>query len=174
MTRFQTAFGNGQGSTSSLRENGKYKLKTDEFSRETLEHIEDYSDEPLPKRRLTMRTIRTLYVVLSFALICGRAAFAEPSLSLGTVAMMPGGTGTLPLSLSGGTDPFAGSNAKIILPAKVHCEGVTAGPALSDTFTVDHRMVTGTQDVVTILAYSGTNTFTGGEVLQLFVAKRCG
>lgn len=104
-------------------------------------------------------------ILVCLFLFCG-ASVASPTLQLGTLTLSPGGTGILPLSLSGGTAPFAGINAKIVLPSKIHCDGVQAGSTLSGGFILDHRAA-GSPEVVTVVAYSGTLTFTNGEALRL-------
>ncbi len=51
-------------------------------------------------------------------------ANAAPQLTLGSPTIMQGGTGSLTLSIYGGTEPYAGVNAKILLPHGITVTGV--------------------------------------------------
>jgi hypothetical protein len=112
-----------------------------------------------------MRTVSLLMTSFTFSVVCCGVSFAAPQFTLGSVTLPPGGTGVLPLSVSGGTEAFAGLNARIVLPPDVYCEGLSQGSALSGSFVVDHRKTPGAQETITVLAYSGTDTFSNGEVL---------
>ena len=108
---------------------------------------------------------RICVLVACAGLLCG-VCFAGPTLQVGSPTLAPGGTGVLTMSVSGGEEPFAGVNARLVLPPKIHCDGVQAGPALSGGFILDHA-VAGDPEVVTVVAYSGAQTFTNGEALRL-------
>ncbi len=106
-----------------------------------------------------------LITLMCVVMACG-ASQAAPTLQVGSPTLAPGGTGVLPLSVSGGAEPFAGINARLVLPPKIHCTEVLLGPALSGGFIKD-SLVAGDPETVTVVAYSGSLTFTNGEVLHL-------
>lgn len=97
-------------------------------------------------------------------------ASASPVIQIGQVTISSSGTGILPILLTGGTEPYAGINAKIVLPTGIHCLGVSRGSSLSGSFLIDHRVVNGAQDVVTLLTYSGSSTFINGEIFLLQIS----
>jgi len=106
-------------------------------------------------------------LLLFFWLSVPLAAFSQPALYLGSVNGWQGGTVALDVGLSGGNAPYAGFNATLQLPAGFQFLGVLNGPLLSGRgFIVAQQpsVVQGTNQL-SILAYSGTNTFTGNGVL---------
>lgn len=90
-------------------------------------------------------------------------------LSLGSVTLSPDASADLSLSLSGGTEPYAGVNAKILLPKGVSVTGVTPGALLtSKNFVTDFRTFSDeANEGVTLIAYSAENTFSASGVLLL-------
>jgi hypothetical protein len=79
-------------------------------------------------------------------------------------------SGPLTLNLTGGAEPYAGVNAKILLPSGVHVTGISQGAILSAGFTLDWRSVPGTSgNEVTIIAYSGTDTCTAASGVLLIL-----
>jgi len=108
------------------------------------------------------------FIFLFFGSALGAAA--EPKLSLGSVGIIvPGGSGSLALSLSGGTEPYAGINAKIMLPEGVTVTAVSEGELLNaGAFTIDWRGFSeaGGNGVV-VIAYSGTQTFIASDGILL-------
>ncbi len=106
------------------------------------------------------KVIGTMLILLAIPLM----ASAQPQLSLGSASGPPGTQVSLPLSISGGTESYAGVNAQIVLPAGVSLLSVTRGPLLSTAFTTDANPATRT-----VIAYSGTGVFSAasGVLLQL-------
>ena len=78
-----------------------------------------------------------LITLMCLVMACG-VSYTAPTLQVGSPALAPGGTGVLPLVVSGGAEPFAGINARLVLPPKIHCEGVQAGPGLPGGFIRDY------------------------------------
>ena len=78
-----------------------------------------------------MKRLLTVLAIVVF--ICGAASqvHAAPQLSIGSVEIERGETGSVDLSLSGGTEPYAGVNARILLPAGVTVTGVSGDVLLS-------------------------------------------
>ena len=109
-----------------------------------------------------------LSAITAFVVLMGATTCAEPVLDLGEVTVDAGETAVLPLIVSGG-GTYGGVNAKIVLPEKITCTGVTRGTALAGDFYLDYRVADSVQDTVTVVAYSGDTTFTNGEVLLLNV-----
>ncbi|MEE4357748.1 MAG: dockerin type I domain-containing protein [Desulfococcaceae bacterium] len=97
-------------------------------------------------------------------------AIAAPQLSLSPASILQGGTGTMNLTLSGGTEPYAGVNAKIFLPQGITVTGVSKGSLLSSAFKTAWKVLPeagGTR--ITLAAYSGFETFnsSAGTLLTL-------
>ncbi|MCP4107750.1 MAG: hypothetical protein GY749_19760 [Desulfobacteraceae bacterium] len=90
-------------------------------------------------------------------------ANAAPQLTLGSPIIMQGGTGSLTLSISDGTEPYAGANAKILLPDGIAVTGVSEGDLL-EGFTTDYYQLSNSNEV-TVIAYSRDKTFNSGGVL---------
>lgn len=90
-------------------------------------------------------------------------ANAAPQLELGSATVSQGGTGTLNLNISGGTESYAGVNAKIILPQGINVEGISKGDLL-EGFTADYYQLSNSNEV-TVIAYSGNKTFSSDGVL---------
>jgi len=111
-----------------------------------------------------------ILTLTTFLLIIASQSGAVPTLTIGNVSISVGGEGQLPITLSGGVVPFAGVNAKIILPQGVSCTGVVRGALLDARFQVDYLAVDAAQHAVTVIAYSGEATFQNGEVLLLQLA----
>lgn len=77
-----------------------------------------------------------LLVAAALCLIAS-ATHAAPLLSLDTATAQPGDTVSLILSLSGGTEPYAGFNARINVPSGMAITNVAAETALSAGYAVD-------------------------------------
>jgi hypothetical protein len=106
-------------------------------------------------------------LLLFFWLFAAVAAFSQPVLYLGSVNGWQGGTVALDVGLSAGAAHYAGFNATLQLPAGFQFLRVLNGPLLSGGgFIIAQQpsVVQGTNQL-SILAYSGTNTFTGNGVL---------
>lgn len=109
--------------------------------------------------------MKALLTVLTLALlVAGRAfpAIAAPELSLDSAEVLQGQTAVLNLSISGGTEAYAGVNAKIHLPQGVTVSSVSKGAVLASGFTADWY-ASGSD--VSMIAYSTSNTFSSGGVL---------
>jgi len=91
-------------------------------------------------------------------------ANAAPQLELGSATVSQGGTGMLNLSISGGTESYAGVNAKIILPDGITLEEISS----SIGFVTDYNL---SGNELTIIGYSGDKSFSGtdGVLLTLTV-----
>ncbi len=85
---------------------------------------------------------------------------AAPNLSLSSESIVWGETKIVELSLSGGTESYAGVNARILTPAGVSIAGVEEGGLLSGgDFTVDfHPFSEGETNGATVIAYSDVST----------------
>ena len=74
-------------------------------------------------------------------LLAASTAIAAPKLSLtGPATVQKGGTATLQLCLTGGTEPYGGFNARIGLPKGVTVTSVARGALLPGAFVLDHRV----------------------------------
>ncbi len=107
-----------------------------------------------------------LTIILAVALLLMGVvlqANAAPQLTLGSPTIMQGGTGSLTLSIYGGTEPYAGVNAKILLPQGITVTGVSEGD-LPDGFTTDYYQLSDSNEV-TVIAYSRDKTFSSDGVL---------
>jgi len=95
-------------------------------------------------------------------------ANAAPQLELGSATVSQGGTGMLNLSISGGTESYAGVNAEIIFPEGITVTGISKGALLPEGFVSDYYQVS---NEVTVIAYSEDKTFSGtnGVMLTLTV-----
>ncbi len=102
---------------------------------------------------------------IMFMLCMGLAfqAGAEPTLAIDPVTVRQGGSATLHLRLSDSTDPYAGVNATLELPAGVTVTGASA----LDGFTLEHTDPPGTP--YTLIIYSHENTFSDGLLASLHV-----
>ncbi len=108
-----------------------------------------------------MKQLKTILLIALALLGTTLQAQAAPELSLSSAILAPGGTGTLDLTLSGGTEPYAGVNTKILLPQGITVEGLSKGALLSSGFVTDyHNFSDDDGDGVSLIAYSGTSTFT--------------
>ena len=94
------------------------------------------------------------------------SAHAQPSLSLGSTDIEVGGTASVSLSLSGGTEPYAGFNADILLPDGVSMTSVEAGANLPAGFVIDSYM-DDAGDTASIIVYSDTAALDDGILLEL-------
>jgi len=96
---------------------------------------------------------------------------AAPQLFLGSVDVKPGETASLDLGLSEGTEPYAGVNAKILLPEGTTVADISKGELLSEgDFNVVWRTFSLVEHgCVTVVVYSGTDTFStsNGVLLTL-------
>ena len=101
---------------------------------------------------------------------CSNIGLAEPLLSLGSVNVLQGQTKDVDLRLSGCMAPYAGVNAKILLPTRV-----TEFPLQRQT-AADRELCGRFSDLfgrwnngVTVIAYSGACAFknVGGALLNL-------
>ena len=90
---------------------------------------------------------------------------AAPILSLSSPGSVEqGGTSTLDIGISEGTESFAGVNAKILLPSNVSVTNITKGALLATDFKIDSRELT-EENGVSIIAYSSDNTFSNSGTL---------
>ena len=104
-----------------------------------------------------MKKTTLLMFSLSWLLLATAPARAVPQLSLGSANIDQGGSGVIDLRLSGGDQPYAGMNAKIILPPGVHVSDVMPGALLPLGFALSWRNVSeASGDVLSMIAYSGT------------------
>ncbi len=109
--------------------------------------------------------MKALLTVLTLALFVAGAAFpaiAAPELSLDSAEVLQGQTAVLNLSISGGTEAYAGVNAKIRLPQGVTVSSVSKGTLLASGFTADWY-ASGSD--VAVIAYSTSSTFSSDGVL---------
>lgn len=113
------------------------------------------------------KAITTL--VLCLVLLTG-TSFAAPVLQLGNAYLVPDGSVTLPLLITGADASYAGINARIVLPSKVHCTNVTHGSSLDTGITIAYAATTDDPEAVTVVAYSRDITFGNGEVLLFTIA----
>ncbi len=103
--------------------------------------------------------MKALLTVLTLALFVAGTAFpaiAAPELSLDSAEVLQGQTAVLNLSISGGTEAYAGVNAKIRLPLGVTVSSVPKGAVLASGFTADWY-ASGSD--VAVIAYSTSSTF---------------
>lgn len=110
----------------------------------------------------------TITFFLLVLILTGSAtqASAAPELSLSPVIAWPGGNTSVSLSISGGTQAYAGVNAKILLPKDVSVTKILPGTLLSSDFTVGYRGFSDTQgNGFIVIAYSRTKTFAAAGTL---------
>jgi len=107
--------------------------------------------------------------LFGLVLLCTSHAYAVPELKLGIAAEKAGGTAFLDLNLSGGTENYAGVNAKIVLPKGVTVTGVSAGGLLNGSFTLGWQAFSdASNDGAIVAAYSGSGSFAAsGNLLTL-------
>ncbi len=104
-------------------------------------------------------TVTLLMLVLILTLTAFQAS-AAPELSLSPVIACPGGSTSVSLSISGGTQAYAGVNAKILLPKDVSVTKILPGTLLSSDFITGFRGFSDTQgNGFIVIAYSRTKTF---------------
>ncbi len=115
-----------------------------------------------------MGRVRFLAVATIVMALCSIAfmASAQPDLSLNSATAGSDGTASLSLSLSGGTEPYAGVNATIVFPDGVNLVSLDAGAGLPAGFSLDGDSDESAQ-TVSVIAYSDTATFTGGTLLTM-------
>ena len=110
-------------------------------------------------------------VTFCIILGCSSIALADPLLSLGSVNVLQGQTNDVDLRLSGCTTPYAGVNAKILLPAGVTVVSVSRGKLMPiENCAADFRTFSaGGTNGVAVIAYSGACAFKniGGALLNL-------
>jgi hypothetical protein len=109
--------------------------------------------------------MKALLIVLTLALFAAVTAFpaiAAPELSLDSAEVLQGQSAVLNLSISGGTEVYAGVNAKIRLPQGVTVSSVSKGTVLASGFTADWY-ASGSD--VAVIAYSTSSTFSSAGVL---------
>jgi hypothetical protein len=117
--------------------------------------------------------MKRLWIVLMLSfLLLGRAqkTTAKPELKLDSLNVLQGGTVFLNLNLSEGLEPYAGVNAKILLPEDITITGVSRGELLSEDFIIDwNSMYKSEGNYINVIAYSGTNTFnsSNGTLLKI-------
>ncbi|RLC02253.1 MAG: hypothetical protein DRI57_30265 [Deltaproteobacteria bacterium] len=118
-----------------------------------------------------MKKIVTALIIGFVLLGTTTQANAAPELSLSSATMEPGGTASLNLTLAGGTEAYAGVNAKILLPQGVSLTGISRGELLSSgSFTIDYQTSPdGMNNGATIIAYSGTDTFSASDGVLLIL-----
>jgi len=115
------------------------------------------------------------WIILALSLLLAGMplkAGAEPGLELGSINALIGQTVSLPLRISGGQEPYAGVNAKILLPKDLMITGISKGALLSSDFTTDWRSYSKEEgNEATLIAYSGSQTFTDsdGTVLEIII-----
>jgi len=119
--------------------------------------------------------MKRLCTVLTLSLLLlgvAQYAVAEPELRLSSLNVFRGGISSLHLSLSGGLEPYAGVNAKIVLPDGITVMGVSKGAQLPEGFTIDWRSFSG-QGIngARVIVYSGVNSFTEstGALLEISI-----
>ncbi len=110
----------------------------------------------------------TITLLLLVLILTGQAS-AAPELSLSPVIAWPGGSTSVSLSISGGTQAYAGVNAKILLPKGVSVTKILPGTLLSSDFITGFRGFSDTQgNGVIVIAYSRTKTFaTAGTLFNI-------
>ena len=116
---------------------------------------------------------RLILLILAFFLTgTPIQANAAPTLDLGMAIEQEDGTASLNLSLSGGTEAYAGMNAKILLPKGITVTGVSEGERLSSgNFTVRYQTFSdASNDGVIVVAYSNTGTFGPSDGILLTLA----
>jgi len=117
--------------------------------------------------------MKQLFFVTLVLFLLGMAPSAHAAeLRLGTANILQNGTAVINLSIAGGSEPYAGVNAKILLPKSISVTGVGRGELLSSgSFTSDYQTSwDSTNNIVTVIAYSGTSAFTApasGTLLTL-------
>ncbi len=120
-----------------------------------------------------MKRIGMILALLTLLFSVAQHAAAQPQLTLGSATAEQGLTDSLTLSLVNGAVPYAGVNAKIILPDDVIVTGVSEGALLSGgSFTIEYAEFNdGGNRGVTVIAYSGTDVFNAdnGIILTLDV-----
>ena len=109
--------------------------------------------------------------ILCMMLGCSNIGLADPLLSLGSVNVLQGQTKDVDLRLSECMAPYAGVNAKILLPTKVTVVSVSRGKLLPiENCAADFRTFSaGGTNGVAVIAYSGSCAFknVGGALLNL-------
>jgi len=110
-----------------------------------------------------MKRLFILPLVLFLFVMAISAQAAE--LTLGTANILQNGTAALNIGISGGTEPYAGINARILLPKSISVTGLSRGALLaSGSFTSDYQTSSDSANtVVTVIACSGTGTFTASS-----------
>ncbi len=119
-----------------------------------------------------VRGILTIGVVALCVIGLSSAVSAAPKLSLNSVNIEQGHSGTLTLDLSSGTAPYAGVNATFDLPAGVSLVSVAAGPLTPGSFSIhSNKSLVSGKERVTVIAYSGTGAFSSqsGPLLSITV-----
>ncbi len=118
-----------------------------------------------------MKQIVTLLMLTLLLPEAALNASAATQLSLGSTTLQPGQTASLNLTLTGGTEPYAGLNARILLPAGVSVTSISKGTLLPASFTTDWQPFTSAEGSgATIIAYTTDKTpftATNGILLTL-------
>lgn len=111
--------------------------------------------------------------LLLLTLLTG-AAQAAPALTIGSATAPPGGTATITLTLSGGTEAYTGVNLTLELPTGVTLTGASAGTLLPGFIVNYHQLSDQTTPTAAAVAYSLTAVSAGANgvllTLQLAVA----
>ncbi len=99
------------------------------------------------------------------------SASAQPTLSLDPVDVEQGRTATLKLRISGGIEPYAGVNARIILPDGISFLSASPGGILPGSFFVDSQGFANGGNEAAVIAYSDIDTLSAnnGVLLNLRV-----
>src|SRR5512139_4021357 len=101
-----------------------------------------------------VRGILTIGVVALCVIGLLSAVSAAPKLSLNSVNIEQGHSGTLPLDLSSGTAAYAGVNATFDLPAGVSLVSVAAGPLTPGSFSIhSNKSLVSGKERVSVIAY---------------------
>lgn len=119
-----------------------------------------------------MKRTAMVWTVAVLLAVAVRPAAAEPVLKLGAVNALRGMPLCMDLSLAGGTQSYAGVNARILLPAGMSVSGVAKGVLLPVDFKTDwHGFSDAGGTGANVIAYSGTSIFSGpsGVLLNLTV-----
>jgi len=112
--------------------------------------------------------VAVLIIMLLFTATSEPLAIAAPELTLGSATVQPGGVASLSLSLSQGSEQYAGMNAKIILPKGLTVKSISKGALLSANFIIDFRSFSETaNNGATLIAYSGSDEFSASSGVLL-------
>ena len=112
-----------------------------------------------------------LAIMMCLLLLSSQQVIADPQLSISSVELSQGATGSVNLSLSGGTEPYAGVNARILVPEGVTITNVSRGELLPpELYTVQWQPYSGAEGTgIAVVAYSSTTAISeaSGVLLTL-------